>query len=211
MGTTETNTRHRRVRKSNVDKLEAEYTSRMPGVKKDLATAARESMLVRVARSIRRSEKLDGFVVGIGREWVLLALLDPNIYLDGHTAVRIRDVAKVSRRGGPDTFVGRALAARGEWPPVAVDVNLDSVADLIRTASDAAPLVTLHVEEYDTTVCFIGRPVRFGKRSVRMQEITPEATWRAQPTRWAFADVTRVEFGGRYEQALTIVGGASPA
>ena len=183
----------------------------MAGVRKDLETAARESTLVRVTRTIRRCDKLDGFVVGIGRKWVQLALLDPNIYLDGHAAVRVKDVTKVSRRGGPDTFVGRALAARAEWPPVSVDVDLDSVADLIRTASDLASMVTLHLEEEDPTVCFIGRPVRFGKRSVRLREITPEAVWTTRPTKWPLADVTRVEFGGRYEQALELIGGAPPA
>lgn len=183
----------------------------MPGVNSDLEKAARRSTLVRLTRTIRRSDKVQGFVVGVGREWVLLALLDPNIDLDGHTAVRIRDVSKVERRGGPDTFVGRALAARGEWPPVEVEVGFNRVEDLIRTATELAPLVTLHVEAHDPRVCFIGRPVRIGRKAVRLKEITPEATWVERRTRWAFDDITRVEFGGRYEQALALVGGAPPS
>jgi hypothetical protein len=127
-------------------------------VRVDLETPVRQQTLVRVSRTIRRGDKLDGFVVGIGQAWVLLAVLDPNIYLNGYAALGLGDVAKVSRRGGPDTFVGRALAAPGEWPPAAVDVDLDSVADLVRTASEVAPLVALHVEEDDPDVCFIGRP-----------------------------------------------------
>jgi hypothetical protein len=177
----------------------------------DLETAVREQTLVRVSRTIRRNDKLDGFVVGIGQAWVLLAVLDANIYLNGYAALRLGDVSKVKRRGGPDTFVGRALAARGEWPPVAADVDLDSVADLVRTASDVAPLVTLHVEEDDPDVCFIGRPLRFTSRSVHLLEITPQADWHDHPTKWAFADVTRVDFGGRYEEALALIGGAPPA
>jgi hypothetical protein len=176
----------------------------------DLETAVRDQMLVRVSRTIRRG-KLDGFVVGIGQAWVLLAVLDPNIYLNGYAALRLGDVSKVKQRGGPDTFVSRALAARGEWPPVAVDVDLDSVADLVRTASDVAPLITLHVEEDDPDVCFIGRPVRFTSRSVHLLEITPQAEWHDHPTKWAFSDVTRVDFGGRYEEALALIGGAPPA
>jgi hypothetical protein len=180
----------------------------MPDVRSDLEKAARKSTLVRLVRTIRRSDRLDGFVVGVGRDWVLMASLDPSIHLDGHTAVRIRDVSKVDRRGGPDTFVGRALMARGEWPPVAVEVDLDRVDDLIRTAAELSPLVTLHVEAHNPRVCFIGRPVRFGRKAVRLKEITPEAKWVERPTRWPFADITRVEFGGRYESALIIVGGA---
>lgn len=93
----------------------------------DLDKAVREQALVRVRRSIRRSDKLDGFVMGVGQAWLLLALLDPNVYLNGYVAVRLADLSKVEVRAGPDSFVGRALAARGEWPPLSVDVDLDRV------------------------------------------------------------------------------------
>jgi hypothetical protein len=180
-------------------------------VRAELDKAAQEQALVRVSRSIRRSDKLDGFVVGLGQAWVLLAVLDHSIYLNGYAALRLGDVSRVALRGGPDSFVGRALAARGEWPPVSVDVDLGSVAELVRTAAEVATLVTLHIEEDDPTVCFIGRPVRFTSRSVRLLEITPQAEWEDRPNKWAFADVTRVDFGGRYEEALALIGGAPPA
>src|SRR3954471_5735753 len=62
-----------------------------------LASATEDRALVCLSRSIRRGDTLDGFVVGIGKEWVLLANLDPNIYLNGFVAIRICDVSKVKR------------------------------------------------------------------------------------------------------------------
>jgi hypothetical protein len=180
-------------------------------VRAQLEKAAVEQALVRVSRSIRRSDKIDGFVVGLGREWALLAVLDPNVHHNGYVALRLRHVSKIKRRGGPETFVGRAVAARGHWPPVVVDVDLDSVADLIRTAAEVAPLVTLHIEQDDPDVCFIGRPLRYTRRSVHLLEITPQADWKADLSKWAVTDLTRVEFGGRYEEALALVGGPAPA
>lgn len=99
---------------------------------------------------------------------------------------------------------------RGEWPPAGAEVDLDGTAELVRTASEVAPLVTLHFERDDPTVCFIGRPVRFTKTSVQLLEIDPQAEWEASPSKWRLADVTRVDFAGRYEQALALVGGAPP-
>ena len=177
----------------------------------DLETAAQQQSLVRLSRSIRRSDKLDGFVVGLGQGWVLLAVLDHNIYLNGFAAVRVADVKKVNRRGGPDSFVGKALTARGEWPPTGANVDLDDLAELVRSAAEVAPLVTLHLEAEDPTVCFIGRPVRLTSRSVHLVQITPEAEWDNEPTKWQFTDVTRVDFGGRYEEALSLVGGTPSA
>lgn len=189
----------------------AQKKRRRPDIRASLTEAARDQASVRIARStLRRSNKVEGFVVAVGKVWVLLAVLDPNVDLDGYAALRLDDVSKVERRGGPDTFVGRALAARGQWPPVTVDVNLDDVADLLRTASDVAPLVTVHIEEDDPTVCYVGRPVRYSKRSVHMLDITPEAVWEKEPTEWPFVMLTRVEFGGRYEDALALVGGPPP-
>ncbi|WP_138731643.1 hypothetical protein [Modestobacter excelsi] len=98
----------------------------------------------------------------IGSAWVLLAVFSPGIDLNGYVALRLSDVSRVKRRGGPDDFVGRALAA----------------------------------------------PVRFCDRSVHLLEITPRAEGEGRPTKWAFGDIARVDFGGRYEKALALVGGS---
>jgi hypothetical protein len=176
----------------------------------ELETAAREQARLRLSRSIRGSDKVDGFVVGLGQAWVLVAVLDPNMYLNGFAALRLADVKRVERRGGPDSFAGKALAARGEWPPHGADVNLDDLAELIRSAAAVAPLVTLHIEAADPDVCFIGRPVGFTRRWVHLLQISPEAEWDVEPARWEFTEVTRVDFGGRYEEALSRVGGPPP-
>jgi hypothetical protein len=185
-------------------------TSRNRNVRADLEAAATAQSLVRVVRSIRCSDELEGFVVGLGVKWLLLALLDGNIYLNGFVALRLRDVTKVQQRGGIGSFVGRALTLRGHWPPTAPAIDLDTVGGVIRSAGEAAPLVTLHVEADDPNVCLIGRPAGITGRSVQLREITPEAEWKDRPTKWKLADVTRVEFGGRYEEALALVGGTPP-
>lgn len=192
------------------------HTVWMPGGKdrasrevlKDLQ-ALDQQVLVKVARTIRRSDRLAGFVVGIGKVWVLLALLDPNMYLNGFAAIRLRDISKVkSPRTG--SFVRRALELRGDWPPVGANVDLDGTAELVRTAAELAPLVTLHFERDDPTVCFIGKPVRFTRGSVRLMEVDPQAEWEPSPSKWSLADVTRGEFAGRYEEALALVAGPPP-
>lgn len=186
-------------------------TQRDPDVHGRLESALKEQSLVRVSRVIRRSDKIDGFVVGIGQGWVLLAELDHGIDLNGFQALRLQDLAKVDVRGGPETFAGRALAARSQWPPMSAEVDLDSLTGLIQSAAEAAPLVALFIEEEDPGVCFVGRPTSFTSRSVRLLEISAEAQWNREPSEWRLANVTRVEFGSRYEEALALVGGAPPA
>jgi hypothetical protein len=176
-----------------------------------LAEAQDRLTLVRLTRAIRRADKLEGFVAGVGHRWVLLSLVDDGAYLNGFAAIRLTDVKGVVPWGGSESFAVRALRGRGEWPPHSPEISLDSAGGLLRDAADVSPLVTLHVEVDDPTVCFIGRPVVIAARSVRLLEVTPDASWEEMPTTYRFSDVTRIEFGGRYEAALASVAGAPPS
>lgn len=99
---------------------------------------------------------------------------------------------------------------RGEWPPTTPEVVLDDTAGLVRTAALAWPLVTLHFELDNPDVCYLGRPAGFTARSVRWRDISPQAEWDDEVALRQLARVTRVDFGGRYEDALAIVGGPAP-
>ncbi|GCD18844.1 hypothetical protein ACFO3K_17885 [Cellulomonas algicola] len=181
-----------------------------------LAAAVRERTAVRVTRRIRKAASIDGYVVDVGRAWLLVAVLGDDIRLDGWTAVRLSDVRRVRERVDESAaFYRAALTARGEWPPgppsSTGSLDLDDVGGLVRTAGAAAPLVTIHVEEDDPSVCFVGRPERVGPKHLRLREITPGATWDDTTTRWRLRDLTRVDVGGGYEDALALVGGPPPA
>lgn len=177
-------------------------------LKKDLE-AVDHQLLVRVSRTIPRSDRLDGFVVGTGKVWLLLALVDPNLYLNGFAAIRLRDISKVKPPKSA-SFVRRALEMRGEWPPAGANVDLDGVEALVRSAAEVAPLVNLQFERDLPEVCYIGKPVRFTKSSLHLLEVDPQAEWEKRPSKWLLADVTRVEFLGRYEEALALVAGPPP-
>jgi hypothetical protein len=192
------------------DRIMAKSEERARRVERRLDRALHDHDLVRLRRRIRGAEKLDGYVLAVARSWLLMALLDNGIRLDGYAALRTADVVGVEPRR-TSSFVGKALALQGSWPPVgAAGVDLTDIRSLIGSVAECFSLVTLHLEKADPDVCFIGRPVGFGKSSVRLQEITPEAAWRREPTKWSLREVTRIDFGGAYEHALYAVGGDPP-
>jgi hypothetical protein len=41
-------------------------------------------------------------------------------------------------------------------------------------------------------------------------EINPDATWDDTPSEYRLSEITRVNFGGDYEDALYLVGGSPP-
>ena len=160
---------------------------------------------MRVRRRIEGAEVLEGFVVGVGRTWLLLVPLTPLIHLDGWVAVRLDDVMRVKVRGDRDGFVARALRARGEWPPRGLDLDLDDDAALLRDAGRAAPLVTVHTERDDPGVCSIGEVTAVEDGAVAMRTIDPDARWESHLDDWELGEVTRVELLGDYEGALALV------
>lgn len=71
-------------------------------------------------------------------------------------------------------------------------------------------MVTIHREGVDPDVCRIGRVVGINGGRVWLQEINPDATWDATPLPYPLAEITRITFGGDYENALHLVGGDPP-
>ena len=177
-----------------------------------LRRATEDQQLVTVRRRIKRADRLKGYVIAVGRRWTLMTTLGGGISLDGFTAFRVNDLARVRPDSQSDRFVKQALTQHGEWPPRPPyeEVALGRTSDLIRSSADSFPLVTLHLERIDPNVCYIGVPVGWGRRSVRLLGVSPQATWERSPDRWRFADITRVDFGGPYESALNEVAGTPP-
>jgi hypothetical protein len=175
-----------------------------------LQRAIRRQRLVVVQRCIKGDDPVHGYVVGVGRKWLLLHQFDSHVVsLNGHTALRRADVVAVRHKEVSADFVRRSLELHGEWPPSAPtgEVSLERTRDLVASAGRVAPLVTVHTERRDPEVCYIGIPVATSRRAVRLHEIGPDATWDHGVTAWRLKDITKVDFGGRYEAALWEVGG----
>jgi len=133
------------------------------------------------------------------------------IYLDGWTALRIKDIQSVGIDPDPDCFEVKALRARGEWPPVApMTVELDNVAAVGTTAAQSASMLTVHLEFDRPDVCWIGSVREVAEGTLSLIEVDRGGFWARKASRFDLGDVTRVEFGGAYEEALHLVAGEAP-
>ena len=128
------------------------------------------------------------------------------MFLDGHVALRIRDVRTITFLDGA-SFQARALEHYGDRARRPGRVDLASTRTVIASLGRRFPLITIHPELRDPTVCYIGVPVSLTSRSLRLRAITTEAVWEDELSTYQLMDVTRVEIGGRYERALLAVGG----
>ncbi|MFB9631127.1 hypothetical protein [Nonomuraea helvata] len=179
---------------------------------KDLKRARRSGEPVRVRREIAGADRLDAYVVGVGRKWVLLHTISDEIRLDGYSAIRLRDIRHATRSGWKGAMTAhRAITLREEHPQPLPDIDLDYTKGLIETLTTAFPLVAVYIEKLDPHVCHIGRArgITRNKR-LRLQEIGPAADWALTPSTNRTTDITRFDVSGGYIDALHAVGGDPP-
>jgi len=107
-------------------------------------------------------------------------------------------------------FVEAALRKRGHRVRRPPRVDISSLETILLTAARLFPLVTIHCERLDPDVCHIGRVVQVERGRLFLLEIGPSADWDTEVTEYSLRDITRVDFGGSYEEALSLVGGPGP-
>lgn len=172
---------------------------------KQVRKALLSNDLVELPRSLKCADLVEGYVVGIGTRWVVLATAaggDPN----GRSIVRRADLRGVWEGRG-QRFMRRLFELEECWPPAppAALLALDgTVQELIDSAAAAFTLVTIFVENEDA--CYIGRPVRWTKRWVYWRDLGRNAAWISVLHRYQ-SDIIRIDLGGRYEAALARVAG----
>ncbi|WP_194922857.1 hypothetical protein [Catenulispora pinisilvae] len=168
-----------------------------------LDRAVRVGYLVRISRSFRDADKIDGFVIGATEAWTLLASC-ADFDLDGFVAIRTADISRVQRRGDDKSMTVRVLRRRGQWPvqrPIG-GVHLDGLSDVVTAAAEGYGFVIVHVEGWEPDSCWIGTVVGLGRKKLRLHEVDPEARWHDEPTKFSMKAITQIGFGDRYSTTL---------
>ena len=174
------------------------------------ASVGREKIM-KIRRRSRPGYTIDGFVLAVGRQWVLLSQTTAGGYLDGYAAIRISDVKSVR----PDrSFQSEFAKTRPEWPPalppVSTEPDLDSAKRMLRSLLVTGHLVGI---ERDRRLdgMWIGVPGGLTKKFLYLWEATPQATWDKGALGYKLKTITTVIFGDHYQTALAAMAGEPPA
>lgn len=175
-----------------------------------LQRAREQQRFVSIRRWIPHSDRIDGFVMDVGRGWVLLAELD-GVRHDGWCLLRLKDVQAVFIDADPNCLAVAVLKARDQWPLHAPQVELEDAMSAVTSAAAAAPLTTIHVEFDRPDICWIGSAGVADESTLELLEVDTQGQWRRKPRLIDLEDITRIQFGADYEEGLAIVAGPPPA
>ena len=172
-----------------------------------LRAARRDRLLVQFTRPFE-SGSVNGYILGVGPRFCLVAIVEEASRFNGFQCFRLSDVRELQVPHKYAAFAEAVLKRRGKRIPRTPRVSLASIKALLISASRRFPLVTIHRERIDPDVCEIGRVLHVRNGRVSLLEINPDASWDYEPTEYRLADITRVDFGGEYEDSLHLIGGA---
>lgn len=177
------------------------------GIRKRLATALAERTMVKIELNPKHSDRVDGFVVGIGEKWCLVAATMDGGYFDGYMAFRLEDVERVRR---DKSFEGRFARTQPEWPPTSPPVDLDSAVGVVTSLAACSPLIGIEKGD-ERSGLWIGTLDDAGPKWIWLHEVAPDASWYDEPRGYRTRRITNVQIGGHYLTALAEMAGDRPA
>jgi hypothetical protein len=151
-----------------------------------------------------------GYVLDIGKKFLLLALIGDDMRFNGFQCLRLKDVKRLQVPDPYADFAVAALRKRGQEIRKKPSVDLSNLPDLLISANRLFSLVTIHRGDVKSGCCWIRRLLEVTDKTLFLQEIGPDGVWEKKASRFRLSEITRVEFGGGYEEALHLVGGPPP-
>lgn len=163
-----------------------------------------EKTIVNIWRENIDLHPITGYIVGLSSDFLLVHYKSDAIILDGYTIIRIQDVTLVEDKLKYGKFYIEALKLRGCTPKSPDGIQLDSTASILESVNKHYPLATVH-RERSSNDCSIGRIEELTDKTVILKWLTPGAKWEGYSPRYRLTSITKIDFGGLYEDALASV------
>lgn len=170
-----------------------------------LLRAQEAKSILRIERKPKFADRVDGIVLRIGEQRILVAQTADGGYFDGYVVLRLRDVARVT---SDETFAQEFVKTQPEWPPsFSIDLDLDDAASALGGFARQGELVGIH-KENERSAIWIGTLDDVTSRYIYLNEVRPDATWHPRPLGYKLRSITMAEVGTRYLLGLSAVAGA---
>ncbi|MET0229875.1 MAG: hypothetical protein ABW186_02975 [Rhodanobacteraceae bacterium] len=178
------------------------------GLRAELQRALDERAPVRILRERIQPGVVHGYVIGLSRDFCLVAEVGDAIRFDGYLVIAIADVTSIDVDPARE-FVEKALALRGETLVVPEGFRLEDWAAIARSAATIAPVISVNmVEDDEGEISYVGQIVETDAHGVVLRELDPNATWYPDTGAYEYEAIGSIGFGSGYLDALWQVAGA---
>ncbi len=161
---------------------------------------------VQITRSYPGEPLHNGFILGLGRDLVLLQQFH-DFYPEGFTALRVADIKRV-RSSEHERFWEGMYRAEGlmELVGISYQVPLDDFRSLLTALQEMDQHVIIESEDRKTADhddFSIGRVVALDDQSVSILNFDPLGVWDDEPCVIDYDDITKIQFDTPYINTLS--------
>jgi hypothetical protein len=178
------------------------------GARAELREALEQRIPLRVQRERLQPGVIHGYVVGLSRDFCLIAEVGDAMRFDGYIVIAVSDISALEHDPSRE-FVDRALALRGEQLLVPVDFKLDDWVTIAQSAAAAAPLISINmVEDEEGEISYVGQLAAIEANALVVRELDPNAQWYPDTGGYEIEAIGSIGFGSGYLDALWQVAGS---
>lgn len=170
-------------------------------VRRRLGDSLNNGRIVTAVRDAFEDGMTDGLVIALTNDWVVIHDVDNGVYLDAIVMLRLEDISRVWFRDD-DAYHHRAMAGLGTTVAVFDCDDEASTADLLDVASAQGGIFEIRMENLAGEPLSIGRLTHRRSKSFDLLYVGRDGVWVEKVERWKYSEVTYIQMGGRYLEAL---------
>ncbi len=156
--------------------------------------------LVDVRRDDLEVHDIRGFILAVSAKLVLIGVVGDDIQHDGYTIIEMDDITFL--RWGTEPLLGWEKMLQGpRLDGLVKALDLSTWWGALEAARATARMVTFRRERIDSSTCYLSDRFQFSDLSIVGRQISTDGQ---RDGSFAFRsdDLTRIDFGGRYESGL---------
>lgn len=142
-----------------------------------------------------------GFVVDYNDDYLLIEKFDDECNYDGLTIFLRHNISRI-RWSGNDIESVSKLIDTSKRQVEKMNIDLTSIQTILETVNKTFNHLTVHIQDIDKSVCFIGQIHEMDDNSIVIHEFGTKSSLDRKFILLGLDDITRIDAGGQYENNL---------
>jgi hypothetical protein len=142
-----------------------------------------------------------GFIMDFNEDFLVLEKFNSDCFYDG-ISIFVRENITRIRWGGNEITSTSKLIDGSQRQQTKISVDLTSIQTILQTVHDSFEHITVHIQDIDKSVCFIGQIHEMDSEYLVIYEYGTKLSLDRKYILIALDNITRVDAGGHYEKNL---------
>jgi hypothetical protein len=143
-----------------------------------------------------------GFVIDFNDDFLLIENFDNDCNYDGITIFMLQNITRIRWSGNDMESVAKLIDGSQRQKEKLTNIDLSSVQTILQSVNRLYNHLTVHIQDIDKDIYFIGQIHEMDENSIVIHEFGPRTSLDRKFILLSIDDITRVEAGGRYESNL---------